>query len=73
MSMTPMFCILNWKTHRLKVIQIIHDAEYGEVCSGYLNHKKVYIIDKKVVKDQKIIDDLDDKYWIPVKERGIYD
>ena len=61
-----------FKHKTLKIIREITDEKYGKVIDGYLAHKKVYIIDGNVVKSQDIIDELDNKYGIPVSERGIY-
>lgn len=71
MSGIPLFVPLRWKGHRLKIFHIIQDEQYGEIWHAYLDHKLVYIIDEKVVKKQKIIDELDNKYGIPVEERNI--
>ncbi len=73
MSGIPLFVPLRWKGHRLKIFHIIQDEQYGEIWHAYLDHKLVYIIDEKVVKKQKIIDELDNKYGVPVEERGVYD
>jgi hypothetical protein len=72
-SKIPLFVPLRWKGHRLKVFHVINDAQYGEIWHAYLDHQLVYIIDEKVVKEQKIIDELDDRYSIPVCERDIYE
>ncbi len=71
MSGIPLFVPLRWKGHRLKIFHIIQDEQYGEIWHAYLDHKLVYIIDEKVVQKQEIIDELDNKYGIPVEERGI--
>ena len=71
MSVTHDYTILRWKGYRFKLLQVIHDDDYGDLCSGFLNHEKVYIIDGKIVVEQVIIDHLDNKYGIPVAERGI--
>ena len=72
MSDIPLFVPLRWKGHRLKIFHIINDEYYGEIWHAYLDHKLVYIIGEKVVKKQKIIDELDNKYGIPVWERNIF-
>ena len=64
--------IVIFKNKILKIIREIDDKKYGKIIDGYLAHKKVYIIDGKVVKSQAIIDELDNEYGIPVSERGVY-
>ena len=73
MSDIPLFLPFRWKGHRLKIFHIIQDEQYGEIWHAYLDHKLVYIINEKVVKKQKIINELDHKYGIPVSQRNIYD
>ncbi len=60
-----------WNGRKLKVMEVIHDEKYGTVWDAYLDHRKVYIVNGKVVEDQRIIDDLDNKYGIPVNRRGV--
>ena len=61
-----------WKGKTLKIFREIKDKQYGTVWDGYLNHKKVYILNgETVVCDQAVIDELDNKYGLPVCERGI--
>ena len=56
----------------LKVIREIEDEKYGRVWDAYYDHKKVYILEGKIIEEQGVIDDLDNKYGIPVEERGMY-
>ena len=64
--------ITTWRGKTLKVFREIQDKKYGIVWDGYLDHKKVYILNgKTVVEDQETIAELDNKYGWPVCERGI--
>jgi hypothetical protein len=64
--------ITTWRGKTLKVFREINDKKYGTVWDGYLDRKKVYILNgKTVVEDQETIDELDNKYGWPVCERGI--
>ena len=70
----PRFVPINWKGRTLKIIRVIDDKDYGEIWDGYLNHHKVYLLKGdtlKVVEDQATIDELDNRYGIPVCERGL--
>ena len=69
-----MFVPINWNGRKLKVMRIINDKKYGEIWDSFLDHEHVYILngDKlEVVEDQVRIDELDDLYGIPVRERGL--
>ena len=64
--------ITTWRGKTLKVFREIQDKKYGTVWDGYLDHRKVYILNgKTVVEDQETIDELDNKYGWPVCERGL--
>ncbi|MBQ9746529.1 MAG: hypothetical protein IJW21_06870 [Clostridia bacterium] len=64
--------IIVWNSKMLKIFREINDKKYGIIWDGYLNHKKVYILNgQTVVEDQAVIDELDNKYGWPVCERGI--
>ena len=70
----PMFIPINWKGQKLKIFRIIQDKDYGEIWDSYLDHRKVYILNGdtlRLVEDQATIDELDNRYGIPVNERGI--
>ena len=70
----PRFVPINWKGRTLKIIRVIDDKDYGEIWDGYLNHHKVYLLNGdtlEVVEDQATIDELDNRYGIPVCERGL--
>ena len=70
----PLFVPINWKGRRLRIMRIIRDEKYGEIWDSFLDHHHVYILngDKlEVVEDQARIDELDDLYGIPVRERGL--
>lgn len=65
---------LRWHGRTLKVFRIVNDKDFGEVWQGFLDHSRVYILkdeDMKVVEDQALIDELDNRYGIPVAERNI--
>ena len=70
----PRFVPINWNGRTLKVFRVIEDKDYGVIWDGFLDHCKVYILngDKlEVVEDQATIDELDNRYGIPVHERGL--
>ena len=70
----PLFVPINWKGQRLRVMRVIKDKDFGEIWDSYLDHRHVYILnDKKlqVVEEQSLIDELDNRYGIPVNERAI--
>ena len=65
---------MNWRGHKLKVIRVIHDKDHGKILDAFLDHKHVYILDLAtgvIAQDQALIDELDNRYWIPVAERGL--
>jgi len=55
----------------LKIVKEMIDDEYGRVWLAYYDYKKVWIVEGKMIDDQKVIDDLDNKYSRPVAERDI--
>ena len=70
----PLFVPINWEGRKLKIFRIISDKDYGEIWDGFLDHCKVYILNGdtlRVVEDQALIDELDNRYGIPVSERGL--
>ncbi len=70
----PRFVPINWRGRTLKIFRIINDKDYGEIWDGFLDHRKVYILNGdtlEVVEEQKHIDELDNRYGIPVNERGL--
>ena len=70
----PRLVNINWDGRTLKIIRIIEDKDYGEIWDGFLDHQKVYILngdDLEVVEEQALIDELDNRYGIPVWERGL--
>ena len=70
----PRFVPIRWNGHTLKVFRVINDSDYGVIWDGFLDHKKVYILNGdtlEVVEDQAMIDALDNRYGIPVHERGL--
>lgn len=70
----PLLVTINWKGRKLKIIRIIKDEKYGEIWDSFLDHHHVYILNGdtlEIVEDQARIDELDDRYGIPVKERGL--
>ncbi len=61
-----------WNGKKLRIMQEIRDQKYGKIWEAYLNGAKVYIINGgDVVDDTSIIDELDNAYGIPVRERNI--
>ena len=70
----PRFVPINWNGRKLKVFRVIEDEDYGVIWDGFLDHCKVYILNGdtlEVVEDQATIDELDNRYGIPVCERGL--
>ena len=70
----PRLVNVNWNGRTLKLIRVIQDKDYGEIWDGFLDHRKVYILNGdtlEVVEEQKHIDELDNRYGIPVNERGL--
>ena len=72
----PLIQTFLWKGARLKVMEEIQDPQLGKVLFSYLNYEKTYIITNPpnepiVVRDQAIIDYLDDHYARPILERDI--
>lgn len=62
---------IDWNGKKLKIMEEIVDAKYGRVWFAYLDYVKVYVVEGKVVEEQSIIDELDNKYGRPVSERDI--
>jgi hypothetical protein len=70
----PLFLPINWKGKKLKIFRVIQDQDYGEIWDGFLDHRKVYVLNGDtltVVEEQALIDELDNRYGIPVSERGL--
>ena len=70
----PLFLPVNWKGKKLKIFRVIQDKDHGEIWDGFLDHRKVYVLNGDtltVVEDQALIDELDNRYGIPVSERGL--
>lgn len=57
---------IKWLDKELKIMEEIVDEKYGRIWKGYYDHKKVYMIEGKIVEEQQIIDELDNKYGTPV-------
>ena len=57
--------------HSIRVMEIIHDEKYGKILKAYVDDTKRYIVGGKIITDQAIIDDLDNRHGRPVHERGI--
>lgn len=64
--------VIEFNGKKLKIVEEIMDEKYGRIWDAYYDHKKVYIIDGKIVEEQVIIDYLDNKYGIPVSKRGVF-
>lgn len=60
---------LNGKT--IQVMQELEDEKYGRIWKAYYDDKKVYVVEGKIIEEQSIIDELDNKYCRPVSERDI--
>ena len=63
--------VIDWNGEELTIMREITDKEYGRIWIAYLDYRKVYIVEGRIVEEQNIIDDLDNKYGIPVNERGL--
>lgn len=63
---------IEWNGKKLKIMDEIMDEKYGRIWDAYYDHKKVYIVEGKIVEEQAIIDELDNKYGRPVSERDIF-
>ena len=62
---------IDWNGKPLKIMEEIIDKKYGRVWFAYLDYVKVYVVEGKVVEEQSIIDELDNKYGRPVADRDI--
>ena len=70
----PLLVPIKWNGKRLRVFRVIEDKDYGVIWDSYLDHCKVYSLNGdtlEVVEDQALIDELDNRYGIPVCERGL--
>lgn len=56
---------------QLKIMEEINDEKYGRVWNAFYDHRKVYIVEGKIIESQEIIDELDNKYGVPVELRNI--
>ena len=63
--------IVDFNGKQLKIMEEIVDEKYGRVWYAFYDHKKVWIVEGKIITDSQIIDDLDNKYGRPVSERYI--
>lgn len=63
--------IIELNGKKIKIMNEIIDEKYGRVWDAYYEHENVYIIEGKIVEEQTVIDDLDNKYGIPVNKRNI--
>lgn len=53
----------------VKVMREIDDNKYGKIMRVYLPDRRTYVVNGKIVDDQDVIDELDNKYGIPVNMR----
>lgn len=70
----PLLIPIHWEGRRLRVFRVIRDKDYGEIWDSYLDHRHVYILNGdslEIVEEQDLIDELDNRYGIPVSERGL--
>ena len=56
---------------RVKVMEEINDPKYGKILVVYVDHEKAYIVNDIIVTGGEIFWDLEDRYGIPLSERGI--
>ena len=49
----------------------IHDPVYGRVLLGYVDYEKRYLINQKPVCQEEIVEYLDNRYALPVRDRTI--
>lgn len=63
--------IIEMNGKRLKIMDEIIDEKYGRIWDAYYEDENVYIVEGKIIKEQAIIDELDNKYGRPVSERNI--
>lgn len=55
---------------KLYIMAEYKDEKYGRVWRVYREEEKsTYVVEGKLINDQEIIDELDNKYGIPVSER----
>lgn len=52
-----------------KVVREFKDDKYGLVKRIYMPDKKTYMINDEIVYNQDIIDELDNKYGVPVARK----
>lgn len=64
--------IIEWNSKKLKIMDEIIDEKYGRIWNAYYDHEKVYVIEGKIIENQQIIDELDNKYGMPVSKRDIF-
>lgn len=55
----------------VKIMGEFSDPKYGQVLRVYMSDKKGFVIDGKLVKDEEIIKELNDKYGTPDYMRKI--
>jgi len=61
--------LLNGK--EVKIMREFDDEKYGKVWRVYLDDRKTYAIEGELTEDKEIINELDNKYGIPQKARGM--
>ena len=60
-----------WNGHTVKIMEEIHDPVYGRVLLGYVDYEKRYLINQKPVCQEEIVEYLDNRYALPVRDRTI--
>ncbi|MBQ7668346.1 MAG: hypothetical protein IJS47_03370 [Clostridia bacterium] len=55
----------------MNVMEEIKDEKYGRIWVAYIEGTKKYVIEGKIEEKQDVIDELDNKYGRPVRERDI--
>ena len=63
--------IIELNGKQLKIMEEINDEKYGRVWYAFYDYQKVWIVEGKMIYEQKIIDELDNKYGRPVSERDM--
>lgn len=61
--------IIDFNGEKLKVMEEIIDEKYGRVWVTYIGYIKTYVVEGRIVEEQTIIDELDNKYGRPVSQR----
>ncbi len=55
----------------MNVMEEIKDEKYGRIWVAYIDGNKKYVIEGRIEEAQEVIDELDNKYGRPVRERDI--